>query len=173
MKKIFFLPLLICIGCLIKYSDVKFDENEIKKIAEGADSEAWCEVVYCVNGSGYTGPIKLQTFKMKSEAQQIEYVGISSDSHNEYKKVKRRRVNNQKYNVFINKLVDAGIFNMNDIDLEKLPAKENAENPWEESFTKIPSTTNFIEFYYFIRIGERAHNIYGFEIDIYKDTRYN
>jgi hypothetical protein len=172
MKKYILLSLLICFGCSIKNPDVKFDKNDINKIVEGADSEAWCEVVYCVNGPGYTGPIKLQTFRINGEAQKVIVSGISSDSQNEYKKVKRRGVNNIKYDVFIKKLVDTGIFNMNSIDLEKLPAKENAANPWEDSFTKFPRITNFIMFYYYIRIGKEEHSFNGFDIDIFKDNRY-
>jgi hypothetical protein len=53
-----------------------------------------------------------------------------------------------------------------------LPAKEYAENPWEDSFTKIPNVTSFIEVIYFIRIGKKEHKFFGFEINIFKNNRY-
>lgn len=171
MKNIILLSILVCIGCSTRQSDIKLNVDDIKKIVEGADSETWCEMVYCVNGV-YSGPIKLHAFKKNGKAQQIIISGISRESQNEYKSIKKKRIENQKYDAFIKKLIDVGIFDMNDIDLTKLPAKESAENPWEDSFTQIPSATSFIEFIYFIRIGKREHKFYGFEIDIFKDGRY-
>lgn len=172
MRKILLLMFLFSFGCSVNYSDVQLKENDINKLGEGADSEAWCQVVYCVNGSGYNGVIKLQTFKINNESNQLVYFGISSDSHNEYKKIEKKRISNIKLDTFIKKLEDIGIYSMTDIDLEKLPVKENADNPWEDSFYKFPRATNFIMFYYYIKINKKEHSFNGFEIDIFKDERY-
>lgn len=171
MKKMLLLMVLFSFGCSTKYSDIEFRESDVNKLAKDSESETWCEAFHCFNGGGYTGILKLHLVHSNSKSLKFIYDGISHECNNYYKKITKFNENKTICNNFLEKLEKLGIFNMKDIEFEKLPVKENADNPWEDSFIKIPPSS-YMMFRFYIKIGKKVNKFEGGNIEIFKDDRY-
>lgn len=160
-------PIVLCASEKFVYNEAK-----VAEITRGAQSEISCLSIHCVNGGGCSGVVKYHACKKDGKVFKIIYTGYTTDSMVELKNYTVSEGKIDEFDEILAELQKMGIFEMEDIDLEKLPVNELADNPWEDSFYQLPRASNFISFEYFIRCGDLKNEFFGIEIEKYRDRRY-